>query len=112
MENFSDLIDPAPASGGGIRYNRHSQSELERAVYIDPTNTTARDEMLARATSLIDDRSDEFQEMEMQLDAALKEVGEYEVQSDADDAEITALGNKLAEAEARIAELTFATDLA
>lgn len=54
-------------------YNRLSDTELERAVYIDPTNTAARDEMLGRIPELMDTRSDEFQDLEMQLEVSTKE---------------------------------------
>jgi chromosome segregation ATPase len=57
----------------GMLYNRHSDTELERAVYIDPANTAARDELIARIPALLDNRSDQLQEAEMMLEVSERE---------------------------------------
>ena len=54
-------------------YNRYSDTELERAVYIDPSNAAARDELIARVPLLLDRRSDQLQEAEMMLEVSERE---------------------------------------
>lgn len=96
-------------------YNRHSDSELERAVYIDPANAAARAEMLTRTVALIDERSDEFKEIEMELEGARKdhasEIEELEADAGIAYDAIASLTHQLNAAEDRIAQLTRATDL-
>lgn len=96
-------------------YNRLSDTELERAVYIDPTNATARDEMMARVPDILDKRSDEYQELEMQLEIAEKEraqeVNGLEDDLRAAEDHATELQRDLDAAHERIAQLSRAEDL-
>lgn len=96
-------------------YNRLSDDELERAVYIDPTNAAARAELLVRVPGLLDNNSDELADVEMELeiaradhkgemDVALQELADSEAHSD----EIT---KELDAANERIAALTSCADL-
>ncbi|MGZ3184392.1 MAG: hypothetical protein ACXU8N_18300 [Telluria sp.] len=96
-------------------YNRHSDTELERAVYIDPTNQAARAEQLARIPALLDNRSDETQDLEMQLEISERErkqeVAAVEEDLAAAEKHARELQQELDEAHDRIAELTRAEDL-
>ena len=96
-------------------YNRHSDTELERAVYIDPTNMAARDEMIARIPALLDNRSDQLQEAEMMLELSERERAN-EVALAAEELGVAEgrareLQRELDRAHDRIAELTHAKDL-
>lgn len=101
-------------------YNRLDDDELERAVYIDPTNTAARDEMLTRLPALVERArfGDELEEAKMELaDAnsaavALRdEVEALENDVAAGDTVIEKQQAELDAANARIAQLTRAKDL-
>lgn len=96
-------------------YNRHSDTELERAVYIDPANQAARAELLGRLPALMDQRSDQLQDLEMQLEIANKEhkaeVGALEEDLQAEKSYAHGLADELSEARERIAQLTRAEDL-
>lgn len=54
-------------------YNRLDNDELERAVYIDPTNTAARAELLSRIPALMDTRTEQAEDLAMALDLARKD---------------------------------------
>lgn len=110
-------------------YNRHSDTELERAVYIDPNNTAARAELIARMPALLDHRSDQLQEAEMMLELSERErksevanmeeelhVSERhaaDLQRDLDGAHdrIAQLNHELDSTRQRVAQLTRAEDL-
>lgn len=96
-------------------YNRHSDSELERAVYIDPANAAARAEMLARLPALIEGAAngDELEEVKMKLaereievENLREEVAGLEQDVSAGDKVIDAQQSELDAAQARIAGLT------
>jgi hypothetical protein len=96
-------------------YNRLSDIELERAVYIDPTNQAARDEMIGRLPVLMDTRSDELQDLEMQLESVAKEhkaeVEALEEDLVAEKSYAHGLADELDQARERIDQLTRAEDL-
>lgn len=103
-------------------FNRLTEDELERAVYIDPTNTDAQAEMLRRVPELMGERSDELRDHGMELENVRKdhvdEIEELEatiaqLEDEATTAGTTEAANAdtIADLEARVAELTFAEDL-
>jgi predicted nucleic acid-binding Zn-ribbon protein len=96
-------------------YNRHSDSELERAVYIDPANAAARAEMLARLPALIEGAANgdelegvkmELAEREVEVENLREEVTGLEQDVSAGDKVIDAQQSELDTAHARIAALT------
>src|SRR5437868_2258957 len=99
----------------GMLYNRHSDTELERAVYIDPANQAARAELLDRLPALLDNRSDQMQELEMQLEISERErkqeVAAVEEDLAAAEKHARELQHDLDHAHDRIAQLTRAEDL-
>lgn len=96
-------------------YNRHSDTELERAVYIDPANQAARAEQLARIPALLDNRSDDLQDLDMQLANQSKEhdsvVASLNEDLDVAGRHARELQRDLDHAHDRIAQLTRAEDL-
>lgn len=101
-------------------YNRHSDSELERAVYIDPANGAARAEMLRRLPALIEGAANgnelegakmELAEREVAIENLREEVTGLEQDVAAGDKVIENQQAELDAANARIAKLTRAEDL-
>lgn len=101
-------------------YNRHSDDELERAVYIDPANTAARNEMLSRLPALLEGAANgdalegvkiELAEREVEVENLRDEVTGLEQDVSAGDEVINTLQSELDAAKARIADLTRAEDL-
>lgn len=70
-------------------YNRLTDSELERAVYVDPTNAAASAELLKRAPAAIADRLEDCDvlEGEMEQMAAEHRIEVENLQEDLRDAE-------------------------
>ncbi len=85
--------------------------ELERAVFVDPADTCARRELLSRVAGLIDMNDEVLQDTEADLAAAQADNDEKEDQIKHGDAIIAKLTDDLAEANARIAQLTDSTGL-
>ena len=87
-------------------YNSLTLNELERAIYIDPANTAARADMLARVPDFIDQQHEDIQIAEQDAERLRKELDESEEEVTRADDTITALVTELEAAKDRIAELT------